>query len=193
MVDWFEVTFAISSANFICLGSCTCVSNSQINNIYCNGQNCVSDETTVPDFAFLHFDGVDHAGHSYVWGSENQRKAMQDADYHISRVFNLYKKLSVWNETLVMIVSDVSNSATERGLFDMFTISTMKMKLQHGGYAFGHGGDRTTDVLVPWMVAGPGIQKQELLTFVRSEDSSPTILRFLGIQAPNAWTGIIFF
>jgi len=55
------------------------------------------------------------------------------------------------------------------------------------GYSFvhelgGHGGLRRTEMLIPFMLAGPGIQRGGRIEIARSVDLVPTLLTFLGMD-----------
>jgi hypothetical protein len=60
----------------------------------------------------------------------------------------------------------------------------------HGGIGTGHGGESMIEIEVPWIISGPGINKNTLIESPNDlANTSPSILRFLGIKTPPEWIG----
>lgn len=59
----------------------------------------------------------------------------------------------------------------------------------HGGIGTRHGGATDAEVLVPWVVRGPGIRKgMDLGPFAKVEDTASTVVAAFGARQPAAWT-----
>jgi arylsulfatase A-like enzyme len=68
--------------------------------------------------------------------------------------------------------------------------TTLLVQSDHGGHERTHGTDSPQDMLIPWLVAGPGIRSgYELDRPVSLLDTAPTLARLLGIQPQRDWEG----
>ena len=100
-------------------------------------------------------------GHVYGWMSEEYLAQVSQADMAFGR---LLAKLP--NDATLLVLSD------------------------HGGHDRGHGTDSPEDMTIPWMIAGPGIQRGgELETAVSLLDTAPTLAKLMEIPAPPQWEG----
>ena len=113
------------------------------------------------DFAFVYFGSVDIAGHAYGWMSDGYLAQLA----HVDAAFgNLLSALPA--DSTVLVQSD------------------------HGGHERMHGTDMAEDMLIPWMIGGPGIrQGHEIAAEVSLLDTAPTLARIMGLAAPAQWEG----
>lgn len=114
-----------------------------------------------PDFAFVYFGTVDTFGHSHGWMSEE----------YLAQVGRVDEALGVLLEALP-------------------AESTVLLQADHGGHDRDHGTDADEDLLIPWVVGGPGIrsgyQIQEPVCLL---DTAPTLARIMGIAPHRDWEG----
>ena len=60
----------------------------------------------------------------------------------------------------------------------------------HGGQAKSHGGMSTAHVEIPWILAGPGVEKgRELKRPVDTFDTAATVVNLLGVKPHSCWIG----
>ena len=119
-----------------------------------------------PNFLFVHFDGVDHAGHAFGWKSPQYYKAVELADSLIGAILAAIEKTGLTSKTIVLVTAD------------------------HGGLGKKHGGDSPDELLIPWILKGPGVQEgKELKIVVSTFDTAPTIAHAFGVKAPDCWIG----
>ena len=119
-----------------------------------------------PRVMFVHFAGVDTAGHDKGWASREQMAAIAKADDAIGIVLEALAEADVANETAVIVSAD------------------------HGGAGKGHGPDDARSLHIPWIVNGPGIRKGvDLTTYpklqVQTEDTCATACGLLGIPVKD--------
>jgi predicted AlkP superfamily pyrophosphatase or phosphodiesterase len=114
-----------------------------------------------PDFLFVYFGTVDIAGHAHGWMSPPYLAQLERVDAALGRVL-----AALPADTAVLIQAD------------------------HGGHDRSHGLDIPEDMLIPWMVAGPGVRAGYALeTPVGLLDTAPTLARLLGLASPGEWEG----
>jgi arylsulfatase A-like enzyme len=119
-----------------------------------------------PNFLFIHFDDVDHAGHEFEWKSPKYFEAVEMIDALIADVFSALKDARIYDRTVLFITAD------------------------HGGLGKKHGGESMVELQIPFIVHGTGVAKRrELLGPVNTYDLAPTIAWVLGLDAPPAWIG----
>src|SRR5690606_15777570 len=92
-----------------------------------------------PVLSWVHFDGVDHAGHSEGHGSEEYFQAIRTADSCVRIVYEAIQKAGIEKNTLLMIVAD------------------------HGGIGTSHGGEDIEELTVPMIFFGAGVKKGHLI------------------------------
>lgn len=113
------------------------------------------------DFVFVYLGVVDEIGHVYGWMSDEYLAQVERADRALGTVLN-----SLPPGSSVLLQSD------------------------HGGHDRGHGSDLPEDMIIPWIVTGPGIRpKCEIEESVSLLDTAPTLARLLGIAPDPAWQG----
>jgi len=119
-----------------------------------------------PDFLFVHFDGVDGAGHGIGWGTEEYYSAIQRTDKYIGQIVQSIKDAGIENNTVVIVTAD------------------------HGGIKTGHGGKTIQEMEIPWIAFGKGIQKNKILDqSIMTFDTAATIAYLFGLTTPQVWIG----
>jgi glycerophosphoryl diester phosphodiesterase len=119
-----------------------------------------------PAFSFVYLEATDAVGHAYGWMSPEYLDAVTFSDAIIGRVIEGLRAGGDEAETVFVVMAD------------------------HGGHDFGHGTEADEDMLIPLIMAGPGVtQGRELDGPAGLIDIAPTILRLMGISAPEHWQG----
>jgi predicted AlkP superfamily pyrophosphatase or phosphodiesterase len=119
-----------------------------------------------PQFLFIHFDGVDHAGHGFGWNSPQYQRAVELVDSLVAAILAAVQEAGIQDSTAVLLTAD------------------------HGGKGRKHGGDSLEELEIPWILSGPGIARGKQLTAtVNTYDTAPTLARLFGVKAPAAWIG----
>lgn len=119
-----------------------------------------------PDFAFIHFDHVDHAGHEFGHGTAEYYESVAHADTLLGQVMISIEKAGIADKTLVIVSSD------------------------HGGLGKGHGGETLQEMEIPFLVWGRSVKKNHKLTHpVYQYDNAATVAFALGLKTPAAWIG----
>lgn len=119
-----------------------------------------------PDFLFVHFDGVDGAGHSIGWGTKEYYSAIQRTDKYIGQIIQSVKDAGIENNTVIIVTAD------------------------HGGIKTGHGGKTIQEMEIPWMAYGKGILKNKVLNqSIMTFDTAATIAYLFGLATPQVWIG----
>ena len=119
-----------------------------------------------PQFIFIHFDGVDHAGHGFGWDSWQYYKSVELTDSLIGAVLDSIKESGVADTTLVLVTAD------------------------HGGKGKGHGGATMEEIEIPWIINGPGVEEgREIIAPVNTYDTAATIAYIFGLNPPACWIG----
>lgn len=123
-----------------------------------------------PEVMFVHFPGVDSAGHQFGWGSEEQIAAVALVDRCIGSVVQTLAEQQMLDQTLIILTAD------------------------HGGSGRTHGADDFRSRYIPWIVTGPGIRKNHDLTnnrdlVVEVYDTFNTVCTMLGIKPTRRTNG----
>lgn len=139
--------------------------------------NCKDEEATAvkvaeiiksdkPNFLFIHFDHVDHAGHTLGHMTPGYLKSVELADQLAGVVVEATKEAGIFDETLFMIVSD------------------------HGGKGFDHGHETVEGNEVPFILFGKGIKKgYKIPAAVNLYDVAATSAFVLNVEIPQVWEG----
>jgi predicted AlkP superfamily pyrophosphatase or phosphodiesterase len=117
------------------------------------------------DLLFLYLGWPDECGHKEGWMSRPYLDAVENADACVGR---LLAELSERDgrETVSLIVSD------------------------HGGHARTHGTEHDDDMLIPWILHGPGVRTGiELTGEIRIYDTCVTLASLMGLPQSPAWEG----
>jgi arylsulfatase A-like enzyme len=96
-----------------------------------------------PQVMFVHFPGVDNAGHAKGWGTPEQLAAVAVADRCVGQVIDKLAQMKLADQTVVFLTAD------------------------HGGAGRTHGEDDPRSRHIPWIVVGPGIRHDYDLTMDR--------------------------
>jgi predicted AlkP superfamily pyrophosphatase or phosphodiesterase len=124
-------------------------------------------EAGMPDLLFLHFDNVDHAGHTYGHNTPRYFKDVSKADSLIGLVIQALKKKGIYEQTTIILTAD------------------------HGGRGKHHGWITANEMNIPWIIVGPGIRKGLHLKnkAVKTIDTGATIAFLFGLRIPECWDG----
>lgn len=119
-----------------------------------------------PNFTFIHFDHIDHAGHEFGHGSKEYYESVEKGDILLGMVVKSIYEAGIAGKTLVLISAD------------------------HGGLGKGHGGESLKEVEIPFIVWGKSIKKGHSIKYpVYQYDNAATVAFALGLKTPNAWIG----
>jgi hypothetical protein len=119
-----------------------------------------------PTLCFIHFDHVDHAGHTYGHGTDRYYAAVARADSLIGVVLAAIDEAGLRDRSLVIVSAD------------------------HGGIGTGHGGETREEIEIPFLMRGPGVRAGYAIQApVTTIDNAPTVAFALGLRTPYAWTG----
>lgn len=119
-----------------------------------------------PEFLFIHFDHVDHAGHAHGHGTAHYYEAVAKADTLIAGIRQAVTDAGIADDTVILVTSD------------------------HGGVGKGHGGETLAELEIPWIVAGGGVNAGvELDLPINTFDTAATAAWLLGADIPYAWIG----
>jgi predicted AlkP superfamily pyrophosphatase or phosphodiesterase len=115
-----------------------------------------------PQVMFVHFPGVDSAGHAKGWASAEQMAAIHFADAALGEVIAAAKDAKTFDETLLIVTAD------------------------HGGQGRQHGPNDDRSRHIPWIAVGPGVRAgydltQNAALTVNTEDTFATACFFLGL------------
>lgn len=123
---------------------------------------------TPPDLFFLHLDFIDGAGHKHGYGSDAYLRQITATDAEVGRVLDAIAEAGVWDESLIVLLSD------------------------HGGVGTSHGGDEPDCLEIVWGCRGPGInQGIELGAQVQIAQTAPVVLGALNIETPAGWAASV--
>jgi predicted AlkP superfamily pyrophosphatase or phosphodiesterase len=120
------------------------------------------------NFMFVYFGSLDTTGHNDRYCSPKYIKRLSDINEYIAGLFEEMKQIGILEETYVIITTD------------------------HGaGYnTLDHALQQDDNLIIPWLIKGPGIKKNyKIKANVRLMDTSPTILKILGLRQTKIWRG----
>lgn len=120
----------------------------------------------MPDLLFLHFDHVDHAGHTVGHDTPGYYDAVAKADSLIGLVIKALKAKGIYDETAIIVTAD------------------------HGGKGKGHGGPSNAERNIPWILKAPGVKANFAITDnVNTYDTAATLAYLLSLTQPECWKG----
>ena len=113
---------------------------------------------------FIHFDDVDHAGHTFGWKSAEYYQAVAQIDGLIGDILNALGDVGIREKTVVLMTAD------------------------HGGKGKSHGGFTMDELEIPWIISGPGIRRgHEIKAPLNTYDTAATIARIFKLKPPEGW------
>lgn len=123
-----------------------------------------------PRVMFVHFPGVDTAGHDHGWGSAQQLAAIEQADAAVGLLLTTLRELKLTGSTLILLTAD------------------------HGGAGQDHYAKDPRSHFIPWIASGPGLHQDFDLTRqptlrIGIEDTFATACLFLGLDPGPACRG----
>ena len=115
---------------------------------------------------FVHVREPDSAGHARGWMGLDYLDAVRRADRAVGRMLDAIRESGQAGTTAIIVSAD------------------------HGGSGKGHyrfyEPNRTENVTIPWICAGPGVPPGlKIDRVIRTYDTAPTALAFLGLGAPE--------
>ena len=119
-----------------------------------------------PVFTFIYYGLPDETGHAKGFNTKDYYQAITDIDTEIGKLVAGLQEEKMMQNTTIIITSD------------------------HGGVGYGHGGESMIELEVPWIISGPGVQKNVLLETPNDNiNTAPTIAHILGLKLPAEWIG----
>lgn len=119
---------------------------------------------------FVHFGETDAAGHGKGWMTRPYLDALLKVDQAVGKILAALDAAGVLEKTAIIVTAD------------------------HGGIGKQHyyraQPDMPENVTIPWICVGPGVRKGLVINrLVRTMDTAPTALAFLGLAAPPGIDG----
>lgn len=119
-----------------------------------------------PNFLFLHLSEPDIVGHNIGHDTPEYYQELENVDKRLGSILAAVKEAEIEDNTVILLSAD------------------------HGGTGKGHGGKSLEEVLIPWIIIGPGIKKDhEIEDLIMTYDTGATIAYLLGLEIPQAWRG----
>ena len=117
-------------------------------------------------FTFLYSVHTDHVGHVSGWMSPEYLQSIEEGDKEVGRLINRLKEEGMYDDAHILFTSD------------------------HGGIDHGHGGVSEAEMIVPWLLRGPGIRQDFRMEEANNTvNTASTVLRLFGAEQPLCWTG----
>lgn len=119
---------------------------------------------------FLHFGEPDGAGHGKGWMTRAYLESILKVDAALGKILKTLEDAGEADATAILITAD------------------------HGGLGKNHytrsQPDLPENVRIPWICVGPGVPPGTVINRpIRTMDTAPTALRFLGLPAPEGIDG----
>jgi len=119
-----------------------------------------------PNLCFIHFADSDSAGHTFGWGSNEQKKSLADEDDALEQIMEAIKSAGIEKTSVVILTAD------------------------HGGHAKTHGSNKPEDMEIPWIVWGDTVKHGYSITApVNTCDTAATALWLLDVPIPSDFDG----
>jgi len=115
---------------------------------------------------FIYTGAVDAVGHRHGWMSAPYLRAVSKGDRDVGHVLGALETAGMLEDTVSVVLGD------------------------HGGHDTDHKHGLPDDLIIPWVISGPGIrQGHEIVAPVSIVDTAPTVAHLLGVTAPTEWRG----
>lgn len=135
-------------------------------NLYDRAFEFMSANRGTPAFTFLYTGHTDHAGHKCSWMSPEYIRAIEEGDAEVGKLFDRMREAGIFDDTHIFFITD------------------------HGGHDRGHGKVCSEDMIVPWVVYGPGIRRGHVIEEDNfTKNTASTVLSLFGLEQPEYWTG----
>jgi predicted AlkP superfamily pyrophosphatase or phosphodiesterase len=138
----------------------------------CDGDIAIDNAATAyikeqkPNFLFVHLHDVDSVGHNAGHGTPEYYAAIERTDTHIGNIINSIREAGIMDKTVIIFTAD------------------------HGGINKGHGAISMQEMQIPWIIAGPGINRnKEITDSIMTFDTAATIAALFKIKPPQVWIG----
>ena len=119
-----------------------------------------------PEFVFLYIGHPDEVGHEHGYASKEYYESIEHVDSAVGGLIQELKREDMYAESHIIVLSD------------------------HGGVGFGHGGESMTELVVPWIITGPGvIQNRMIEQPIDLFDTASTIAYLFRLEQPYEWIG----
>ena len=119
-----------------------------------------------PVFTFVYYGLPYVTGNSTNFNTKEYYQSINEIDTEIGKIVSGLQEAKMMLNTTIIITSDQGISGLVNGI------------------------ESTADLEVPWISAGPGIQKNVLLEIPNDHiNTAPTIARILGLKTPAEWIG----
>lgn len=143
-----------------------CVEDEEYPQLYDRAMEFIKENRAAPQFIFLYNGHTDEVGHKHEWMSPEYIKSIEDGDAQVGRIMDFLKKEGLYEGTHIFFISD------------------------HGGVGKGHGGVSEEEMIVPWVLRGPGIKVGYTITEPNNTvNTASTVLSLFGLEQPLCWTG----
>lgn len=119
-----------------------------------------------PEFLFVQFDSVDHAGHAFGYGSEKHLEQIDVCDGLTAKIYEAVRDAGILEDTLFMVTAD------------------------HGGFDHGHGGTTDEEKLVFFAAVGKTVVKGAKLS-MEVKDIPAIVTHALGVPDGETWQAVL--
>ena len=120
-----------------------------------------------PNLLYVHFNGVDSAGHNYGYGGENFLEQVKTVDGYVGRIYDaIQANESMKDNTLFIVTAD------------------------HGGVNTGHGGWSDVEKYVFFGAVGAGVNKTDALQ-IRLIDTAAIVTYALNAKGNPIWDSYV--
>ncbi|MDZ4836197.1 MAG: alkaline phosphatase family protein [Candidatus Melainabacteria bacterium] len=119
-----------------------------------------------PNLCFIHFTDSDSAGHTFGWGSTQQKESFKTEDHALEIVMKAIEEAGIKDRSVVIMSAD------------------------HGGHDKTHGTRSAEDMTIPWIVSGCGVKSGfKIEEGVTTYDTAATALWLLDVPMPPNFDG----
>ncbi len=120
------------------------------------------------DFMFVYIGNLDETGHRSGFCDAEYSAEMTKIDGYVSQIIKKLKDKNLLESTHIVLTTDHGASSHTKN----------------------HGKPDDQNILIPWIVYGPGIKKgYEIEARVHNLDTSPTVSALMGLSAHSSWVG----